>query len=45
MISKFFDRSFKKQVSITTVPKKTMHLVLPYLGKVFENEDKNEQII
>ena len=45
MTSKFFDRSFKKQVSITAVPKKTIHLVLTYLGTVFENEDKTEQII
>ena len=32
IICKFVDRSFKKRVSITTVPKKTLHLVLRYLG-------------
>ena len=31
-ISKFLDRSFKKRVTITTVPKKVLRLVLPYLG-------------
>ena len=32
IISKFLDKSFKKRVTITTVPKKTLQLVLPYLG-------------
>ena len=32
IISKFLDKIFKKRVTITTVPKKTLHLVLPYLG-------------
>ena len=31
IISKFLDESFKKRVTITTVPKKTLHLILPYL--------------
>ena len=30
--SKFLDKSFKKWVTITTVPKKTLRLLLPYLG-------------
>ena len=33
IISKFLDKSFKKRVTITTVPKKTLRLVLPYLRK------------
>ena len=32
IISKFLDKSFNKRVTITTVPKKTLRLVLPYLG-------------
>ena len=32
IISKFLDKNFKKRVTITTVPKKTLRLVLPYLG-------------
>ena len=32
IISKFLDKSFKKWVTIITVPKKTFCLVLPYLG-------------
>ena len=32
IISKFLDKSFTKRVTITTVPKKTLPLVLPYLG-------------
>ena len=32
IISKFLDKSFKKRFTITTVPKKTLRLVLPYLG-------------
>ena len=32
IISKFPDKSFKKRVTITTVPKKTLPLVSPYLG-------------
>ena len=32
IISKFLDRNFKKRVTITTVSKKTLRLVLPYLG-------------
>ena len=32
IISKFLDKSFKKPVTITTVPCKTLRLVLPYLG-------------
>ena len=31
IISKFLDKSFIKRVTITTVPKKTIRLVLPYL--------------
>ena len=31
IISKFLDKIFKKRVTITTVPKKTLRLVLPYL--------------
>ena len=32
IISKFLDKSFKKRVTITTVPKRTLRLVLSYLG-------------
>ena len=32
IISKFLDKSLKKRFTITTVPKKTLRLVLPYLG-------------
>ena len=32
IISKFLDKCFKKQVTITTVPKKTLCFVLPYLA-------------
>ena len=32
VISKFLDKRFKKRVTITTVSKKSLHLVLPYLG-------------
>ena len=32
IISKFLDKIFKKRFTITTVPKKTLRLVLPYLG-------------
>ena len=32
VISKFLDKRFKKRVTITTVSKKTLRLVLPYLG-------------
>ena len=32
IISKFLDKSFKKRFTITTVPKKTLRLVLLYLG-------------
>ena len=32
IISKFLDKSFKKRVTIITVPKTTLRLVLPYLG-------------
>ena len=32
IISKFLDKRFKKRVTITTVPKKTLGLVFPYLG-------------
>ena len=32
IISKFLDKISKKLVTITTVPKKTLRLVLPYLG-------------
>ena len=32
IISKLLDKSFKKRFTITTVPKKTLRLVLPYLG-------------
>ena len=32
IISKFLDKSFKKRFTITTVPKKTLSLVFPYLG-------------
>ena len=32
IISKFLDKSLNKRVTITTVPKKTLRLVLPYLG-------------
>ena len=32
IINKFLDRNFKKLVTITTVPKKVLRLVLPYLG-------------
>ena len=32
IISKFLDKSFEKQVTITTVRKKILRLVLPYLG-------------
>ena len=32
IISKFFDKSPKKRITITTVPKETSRLVLPYLG-------------
>ena len=35
IISKFLDKSFKKRVIITAVPKKTLLLVLPYLGTQF----------
>ena len=33
IISKFLDKSFKKRVIITTFSKKTLRLVLPYLGR------------
>ena len=33
IISKFLDKSFKKRVTITTASKKTLRLVLPYLGR------------
>ena len=32
IISKFPDKNFKKQATITTVAKKTLLLILPYLG-------------
>ena len=32
IISKFLDKSFKKRVTITTIPKEASRLVLPYLG-------------
>ena len=32
IISKFLEKSFKKRVTITIVPEKTLRLVLPYLG-------------
>ena len=32
IISKSLDKRFKKRVTITTVPKKTLRLVFPYLG-------------
>ena len=32
IINKFLDKSFKKRVTITTLTKKTLRLVLPYLG-------------
>ena len=32
IISKFLDKSFEKRVTITTVPKKILRLVLPSLG-------------
>ena len=35
IISKFLDKSFKKRITITRVPKKTFRLVLPYLGTQF----------
>ena len=35
IFSKLLDRSFKKRVTITTVPKKTLHLLLPYLVTQF----------
>ena len=35
IISKFLDKSFKKRVTTTTVPKKTLRFVLPYLGTQF----------
>ena len=35
IISKLLDRSFKNRVTITTVPKKTLRLLLPYLVTQF----------
>ena len=32
IISKFFDKSFKKRVTIATAPKETLRLVLSYFG-------------
>ena len=32
IISKFLDKNFKKRATITTVAKKTLRLILPYLG-------------
>ena len=32
IISKFFDKSFKKRVTIATVPKEILRLVLTYFG-------------
>ena len=34
ILSKFLDRNFKKLVTITTVTKKTLCLLLPYLGSL-----------
>ena len=32
IFSKFLDKSFKERVTITTISRKALHLVLPYLG-------------
>ena len=32
IISKLLDKSFKKQITITKIAKKTLRLILPYLG-------------